>query len=236
VEQPLGSVAQQTMERIALTTARWLPGLIAMLVVVVGGIVLALVARFMIRKALERTGFDRLALEWGLVSSTEWKPGHGPSATLARIAFWLVVMLGFVVGLGALDARATEILAARLLDYVPQIALAVVIFVVGFGVARSVERSVLIRAVNLQIRSARLLSLGAKWLIVVLSTAMALHHLGVGGVVLTLAFGLLFGGIVLALALAVGLGSRDAVSRSWERQLEEREQRPEPKAKEIRHF
>lgn len=235
MEQPLGSVAQQTLERIVHTTARWLPGVMAMLVVILGGLVVGLLVRLLVRKALERTAFDRRAVEWGLVSSVEWKPGHGPSAILARIAFWLVVLLGFVIGLGALDMRATEMLASRLLDYVPHIALAVVIFVAGFGVARFVERSVLIRAVNLQIRSARLLSLGAKWLIVVLATAMALHHLGVGGIILTLAFGILFGGIVLALALAVGLGSRDVVSRSWERQLEPRERRtPEPT--EIRHF
>jgi hypothetical protein len=45
---------------------------------------------------------------------------------------------------------------------------------------------------------------------------MVLDHLGIGGRILIVAFGLLFGGIVLAAALAVGLGSQDAVRRSWE--------------------
>jgi hypothetical protein len=47
---------------------------------------------------------------------------------------------------------------------------------------------------------------------------MALEHLGIGGQIVRLGFGILFGGIVLALALAVGLGSKDMVSRSLERQ------------------
>ena len=85
----------------------------------------------------------------------------------------------------------------------------------------------LISAVNLQIQWARLLSLGVKWLVLVLAGAMALEHLGIGGQIVRLAFGILFGGIVLALALAVGLGSKDMVSRSLERQagksLEEEE-------------
>jgi hypothetical protein len=38
---------------------------------------------------------------------------------------------------------------------------------------------------------------------------------------LVLAFGILFGGIVLALALAVGLGSKEMVTRSLERQIRE---------------
>jgi hypothetical protein len=58
-----------------------------------------------------------------------------------------------------------------------------------------------------------------KWLVLVLTAAMVLEHLAIGGVIVVLAFGILFGGIVLALALAVGLGSRDLVSRSLEREV-----------------
>jgi hypothetical protein len=47
---------------------------------------------------------------------------------------------------------------------------------------------------------------------------MVLNHLGIGGKIVDEAFTILFGGIVLALALAVGLGAKDLVSRSLERQ------------------
>jgi hypothetical protein len=50
---------------------------------------------------------------------------------------------------------------------------------------------------------------------------------------LNLAFGILFGGIVLALALAVGLGSKDVVRRSWERQAEKQE---EPAEATLQHL
>jgi hypothetical protein len=55
-------------------------------------------------------------------------------------------------------------------------------------------------------------------MVMVLAVAMALDHLAIGGGIIRLAFGILFGGIVLALALAVGLGSKDLVSRSLERE------------------
>jgi hypothetical protein len=57
--------------------------------------------------------------------------------------------------------------------------------------------------------------------VLVLAGAMALEHLRIGRQILLLAFGILFGGIVLALALAVGLGSKEMVSRSLERQIRE---------------
>jgi hypothetical protein len=52
----------------------------------------------------------------------------------------------------------------------------------------------------------------------VCTIAMALDHLQIGSGIVHLAFGILFGGIVLALALAVGLGSKELVSRSLERE------------------
>jgi len=60
---------------------------------------------------------------------------------------------------------------------------------------------------------------------------MALDHLGIGRTVLLLAFAILFGGIVLAAALAVGLGARDVVSRTIERQLRE----PPPGDDKVNH-
>jgi hypothetical protein len=80
-----------------------------------------------------------------------------------------------------------------------------------------------------------LLSLGVKWLVLVLTVAMVLDHLSIGTSIVDLAFGILFGGIVLALALAVGLGSRDLVSRSLEREAA----RPSGEAmpeEQFRHF
>ncbi len=100
--------------------------------------------------------------------------------------------------------------------------------------ARFLSRSVLITAVNLNLQYARLLGMGVKWLVLVLTAAMVLDHLAIGGLVVDLAFGILFGGIVLALALAVGLGSRDLVSRSLEREAA----RPveAPAAEHVHHF
>jgi hypothetical protein len=69
------------------------------------------------------------------------------------------------------------------------------------------------------VQHARLISLTVKWLVLLVAAAMALDHVGVGRTVLLMAFGILFGGVVLALALAVGLGARDVVSRALDRQL-----------------
>jgi len=133
-------------------------------------------------------------------------------------------------------------LPISLLPYLTSAVGAVLLLFAGILMARFLARSVLISAVNAQLQYARVLSLGVKWLVLVLTAAMVLDHLQVGRDIVELAFGILFGGIVLTLALAVGLGSRDLVSRSLESRVEhsgERMHVPEdgpPAQKSIRHF
>ena len=91
---------------------------------------------------------------------------------------------------------------------------ALLVFLAGSIIARYLARSVLIGAVNMNLQYARLLSVGVKWLVIVLALAMALEHLRIAPRVVELAFGILFGGIVFALALAVGLGSKQFVTKS----------------------
>jgi hypothetical protein len=118
-----------------------------------------------------------------------------------------------------LDTPAASAVSVRLLEYVPRLLVGVIILAGGIGVARVVERNVLIGAVNMGMQSARLLALGARWLVVLLGAAIALDHVGVGSSVVAVAFGILFGGIVFSLALAVGLGAKDFVARSLQRRF-----------------
>jgi hypothetical protein len=124
-----------------------------------------------------------------------------------------------LIGLAAFDATLISELVLRLFAYLPRILTAVVVLLVGSVIARFLARSVLIGGVNMNLQYARLVSVGVKWLVIVLSVAMALEHLEIGTGMVHLAFGILFGGIVLALALAVGLGSKELVSRSLEREV-----------------
>ena len=150
--------------------------------------------------------------------SPDWAPGKSPTLLLARVVFWGVVLVGFLIGIAAFDSTLTSQLVFQLFGHLPNVLAAVVVLVVGNIVARFLARSVLIGAVNMNLQYARLVSTGVKWMIIVLAIAMALEHLAIGGSIVYIAFGILFGGIVLALALAVGLGSKELVSRSLERE------------------
>jgi hypothetical protein len=144
-----------------------------------------------------------------------------------------VVVLGWLVGLTAFGAGVTPQLIPHVVESLPNLGTAIIVVLLGVLLARFLARAVLISAVNMQIQSARLLSLALKWLVLVFAAAMALDHLRVGGDIVRLGFAILFGGIVLALALAIGLGSKEIVSRSWERQSQSK---AEPSDDGLKHL
>jgi len=206
--------------RIVESVANFLPGAIVFLVLLVGALVVALVLRYTLRRALNGLDFDRRAELLG-ISLAAWTPSRSATTLVASVVYWIVLALGLLLGLTALDAALPSQFAVSVLEYVPHLVAALAILVVGGIVARFLARAILIGAVNMGVQYARLLSLTVKWLVLTVAAAMALDHIGIGRTVLLLAFGILFGGVVLAIALAVGLGARDVVTRALERQLRE---------------
>ena len=211
---------QESLGRVLSSLASFLPAVIAMLVAVLLALAAGIILRWLICRILAGLRFDERVDDWGLSAIAEWSPGRSPTRLVGLVVIWGSLLLGVLVGLAALEATLMTAMLSRLIAYLPNVFVAILLVVVGSVLARFLARGVLIGAVNLKLQSPHLLSLGVKWLVLVLSIAMALEHLSVGGEILKLAFGILFGGIVLAMALAIGLGSKDVVTRTWERQAE----------------
>ncbi len=216
--EQINALLTQSSSRVFTGIANFLPGLLALMVIFLITVTLLAILRIILRRFLRSIDFDLRVVRWGFPELAEWSPRRSPALLLIRIVSWTILILGLLAGISALDAALPSLLVVRLFAYIPNVLAALLVLAVGVFAARSLARNVLISAVNMKLQSARLLSLGVKWMVLVLAAAMALEHLGIGGNIVMLSFGILFGGIVLALALAVGLGSKDMVSRSWEQQ------------------
>lgn len=214
---------KQSTQRVLGVLVSFLPGLLvfllSILILTAAGMLLAAASRAL----LVRLHFDEKIASKRLPGATtsfgDWSPAHSPTLLISRSLLWLCIVVGIAIGITAFDAayQANSQVEMFVLPYVTHLIGAVLLLFAGGLIARFLSRSVLISAVNAQLQYARVLSLGVKWLVLVLTAAMALDHLRIGGTIVELAFGILFGGIVFALSLAVGLGSRDLVTRSIER-------------------
>jgi hypothetical protein len=212
-------ILREATNQIADQVANFLPGLLVALLLVLATVIVAVLVRALLVRALRGLEFDQWAERTGLVALVGRPVATSPSNSLAQVVYWTILFMGLLVSLTALNATIPSQFALSVFEYIPNLLAGLLIFVVGTIAARFLARSVLIGAVNMGMQSARLLSLGVKWLVQLVAVAMTLDHLGIGRNVLLLAFGILFGGIVLAAALAVGLGARDAVKEALARQL-----------------
>ena len=231
-----------SFSRVLTKLAVFLPGVLALIAAVALLALLGAGLAWAIRAVLTRMKFDERVARDNSAGVTDWAPAHSPTLLVSRVVFWACVLLGLAIGISAYDAAGTSDLAPFLLPYLAHSVGALIILITGTIVARYLSRSALISAVNAKLNYARALSLGVKWLVLVFTGAMVLDHLQIGGLIVELGFGILFGGMVLALALAFGLGSRDLVARSIERTadravpIDRAAERPAETPRTLRHF
>lgn len=232
----VGHTLSNSMAQAMGRFASLLPGILAFLLAVILFSLLGWLLSWAVRRVLISLRFDE-RLGRGTDAVTEWSPRQTPTGLASRLVFWVFLVIGIAVGVDAFGASSQSAITVGLLGYLPKLFGAGVILLVGNIVARFLSRGVLIGAVNMNLQYARLLSLGVKWMVLALTTAMALDHLQIGEKIVDLAFGILFGGIVLSLSLSVGLGSRELVSRSIERETSRAAAAPAMQEDEqLRHF
>jgi hypothetical protein len=216
----MSDALHQSLYRVLSLLIAILPGILAFFVALLIFTLIGMGISSLLRRGLTWMKADERFARTRL--SVDWTPSSSPTEIVARSSFWSCVLLGLIIGVSAFDASysTSTPLPVSLLPYLTHAVGAILLLMAGTLIARFLSRSVLISAVNAQLQYARILSLGVKWLMMVLTAAMVLDHLEIGGAIVALAFGILFGGIVLTLSLAVGLGSRDIVSRSLESHVE----------------
>jgi hypothetical protein len=207
------------LQEVYLQFVNFLPNLLAMLIIVVIGIIAARILKAVLVHSLKAVKFDSWSDRMGLTSAIRkgdlWSK---PTEILGAVLFWILVIVAVMAGLSSLKVQAIDNLVSGFVLYLPRAVSAVLILVFGYIMAGFVGRAVVIAAVNHGVHYARLLAEAIRLLAIVLILAMALEQLQVAPVIVVSAFSIIFGGIVLALAIAFGVGGIEAAKRIIEKE------------------
>src|SRR5438445_7936982 len=192
-----------------------MPGVLAMLALVVLGAVLGWIGGALVRRLAHAGDLDRRSREWGLTHALA-RAGvyRTPSELLRLVVFWGVFVIFATMGIDALAIPGAPGATGMLMYLLPRALSALLILVVGWLAANFLGQAALIAAVNAGLPEARLLARAARWLVLLFAFATALTELGIGPDLVLAAFRILFGGPVAPPALASGLGRRHAPRRS----------------------
>jgi hypothetical protein len=218
---PTGSI-WDPLTRFLERTQGLLPVLLAILIVLVVGLLVAWLLESLARAVLGAIGFDRIAHRPRIADSLRRAGLHRkPSVMVGQLLRWVIVVLTLLGALSILSAEATDTVLAAMVSYLPRLTAGLLLVVVGYAVSVFVGRSVLIWSVNARVQGARWLAAGVRLLIGVFFAALALEHLGFGRDIALVVLAILLGGGVLSAALAYGLAGKDLARQSLERMTRE---------------
>lgn len=198
----------------------FLPNFLTSLLILVVGIIIGLLLKMIFSKILKALHLDRILERMGTVEILR-KGGIKDAASdlLGRLIGWLTIILFAIFSVRALQAPAVERLLEQFLLYLPNIFVAIVILFLGYLLSNFLGRAALIAAVNAGMKISGIIGKFVKFTVFILSATMALEQLGIGKETVVIAFAIIFGGIVLSLAISFGLGGRDIAKEYIEKEL-----------------
>jgi Conserved TM helix len=198
--------------------AAFLPRLLLALVVLAVGWLLAKTARFAVERALRAMNFTVLTERAGTDNFLHQAGMRGDTTTLfGLVAFWLVVLATLMIAFNGLGLTYITDLLGRVVWFTPKLLVAMLVVVFGSYCARFVGGAVQSYCEDAQIPDADLLGRIARYLIVIFVVMIALGQVEVGGDIVQRTFLIILAGLVLALALAFGLGGKEWAAAMLER-------------------
>jgi hypothetical protein len=193
----------------------FLPNLLGFIVILIVGYIIAKVVAGITAKALEKLGLDRRLHESEAHNYVEKVlPGASPSKGIAAVVFWLVFAFFIVAAIGALQIPAVTTFMNQVLAYLPNVIVAILIFVIASIIAGAVAAA----ATRLMgdTPTGKVVAGVVPALVMVIAMFMILNQLHIAEQIVTIAFAATMFALALGLALAFGLGGRDVARRMLE--------------------
>jgi hypothetical protein len=204
----------------------YLPVLLGALVILIAGWIVAKAIKRMLDWLLKTIRFDTLADKAG-ISAILRKGDLKISAreVVSSLVYWLIMIMVLVMTVDALGLPKASDVLASLFAYVPNVIAALLVLVVAMFLASFVSGIVHTAAGNANLPRPEIFAGVSRWAIIVFAVTISLGELGIATLLVTTTFNIILGGVCLALALAFGLGGKDAAARYLEELRQKRSQK-----------
>ena len=199
-------------------SAALLPRLVLALAVVGVGWLVAKIVRFAIEKGLRAVNFNVLTERAGTDHFLQAAGLRGDTSTLfGLLGYWMVLVAALMVAFNGLGLTYVTDLLQRVELFGPRVLVAGLVLVLGSYFARFVGESIERFCRDAQISDGDILGKIVRSLIMAFVVMIALTQMEVGGEFVQWAFLIILAGVILALALAFGLGGREWAAALLER-------------------
>jgi hypothetical protein len=192
----------------------FVPKLLAALVVLFIGFLVAKVVAGVLNKVLERVGFDR-AVERGGVKQALAKSKYDASDLIAKVVFWLIFLVTLQIAFGLFGPNPVSDLLRGLISYLPNVLVAILIIVIAAAIAKAVTD--LLSSLLSSMPGGPVLAKGAGIAILVFGAFAALDQLRVAPQIVTGLWYAVLAVLAGSAVVAIGGGGIRTTQRYWER-------------------
>ena len=197
----------------------FIPSLVGGLIVLVIGLVIAAVVYRVIVTALRTAQIEKYLAKYGITKvdghDVEW------SQILAELARWSIIIIFLIPTLEAWRLGAVNNVLNRVILYIPNVIVAVILALVGLVFAKLGYRVTYSASRSLGKDLAHTVALVAQWSLTVFVAFLVLHQLGVAQELLRILFGGMVAMDAIAGGIAFGLGgqetARKVLQSAWDK-------------------
>jgi hypothetical protein len=208
------AIVIEPVQAMLVRAATFLPTLIGILVILIVGWIIAAVLKNVVVKLLKLIQFDTASEKSGL-SDVLRRGGikNTLSELIGGLIYWIIMLLVFMAALNALGMTVVAALLDKVILYIPNVIAAIFIVSLGIFFASIVGSIVMTACSNAGMKQAKLLSQLTQTVIVIFAIIMTLEQLNIATAILTTVTTVILASIGLALAIAVGFGSKDIAGK-----------------------
>lgn len=207
-------ILTEPIKEMLTTAASFIPSLLGALIILLVGWICAKVLRELTGKILSAIRFDVLAKKAGITDIlTKGGVKLTFSEILGALVYWLVMIIVLVLVANVFGLTVASRLIEGVISYIPRVIAALFVLVIGMFLGTVVSGIVRTTSLNANLPNPQLLSGLSYWAIVIFGATIAVGQLGIATVLVSTTFNIFFGAICLGLALAFGLGGRDAAGK-----------------------
>ncbi len=188
-----------------------LPALFAALIIIILGWIMAMLLAKGLTRLLRTVRFNQLADRAGIDQFLERAQIKlDPSGALATLIKWFVILIFLVAAANTLGWPQVSQFLNQILAYLPNVAVAVIILIVGLALAGFIRDMVrgAVASAGAAEQNVNLIAGATYWLFAVITAMTALNQLGIAITLSETLYMAIFGSIAAILALAFGLGGR----------------------------
>ena len=207
---------RQGIEQAWTTFMTFIPKLLLALIIIVAGYFIAKVLCRALGMVLHKVGFDRLVDRGGIKRALE-RTQYDASSLLGRILFYCVLLMALQLAFGVFGPNPVSDILNRLVAYLPNVFVAVVIVIVASAVAKAVKD--LLQATMAGLSYGRFVALAVSAFIVAVGGFTALSELNIAPAIVNGLFYAVLAIIAGSAIIAIGGGGIVPMRAQWDKAL-----------------